>query len=100
MFRWIPLVGGLLATSCVVTPPLILQDDNSQRIDAAMKPELYNPQMPAALGIALGPEAPPMAEPFPEPPPWQRYVPAYRNAGHRRGGPIPPAKPSLKRPGA
>lgn len=55
--------------------------DESGRIDDGMRLELFSEATPGAEGIALGAEAPPLAEPFAEPKPGRLARP--RHAGGR-----------------
>lgn len=66
--------------------------DESGRIDDGMRLELFNETTPGADGIALGAEAPPLAEPFAEPKPGRlarpsrhggRFVPLQSNTPSR-----------------
>ncbi len=50
----------LLASACVHTGRVV-HDENTDRIDAEMKREVYSENIPGAQGIVLGPDAPPLA---------------------------------------
>ena len=89
----------LFATGCVVHSQ-VTRDDDSDRIEREMTPEIFTPETPGATGIQLGPDAPPVAPPDLEPEP-MAYVGRRHGGAHwampRQGQPIPPVRMIIRR---
>src|SRR5437879_6343500 len=75
--RWFALFASLFAlmsSGCVVVQTA-QRDDDSERIDQSMKPELFTAETPGAQGIRLGDDAPPLAQWTAEDDEWIRSGP-------------------------
>ena len=84
--RWaFPLGVALVALSCASGSRHVVRDEDSERIEATMKPEAFSADLPAARGIALGADAPPLAPPFPDRPTSSRRITFRFSNGMRRG---------------